>query len=184
MRREKLLLGVIVEGLAMRIFFVLGLTGIALLSSCTDSTSPGLFRDLAIYTLQDTTISAAMVWDIPLDRLVLSSRPFLTASDLTSYRWSTHEYTVTASVDSQLAALKWAHGHTGGIPFVVVVDGERIYLGAFWYAYSSLMPQVPYIDVLFGPYRIWQPSSPLVTEDKRSDPRIYRVLKNAGILIE
>ncbi|MBK7259511.1 MAG: hypothetical protein IPI01_17245 [Ignavibacteriae bacterium] len=168
----------------MRILLILSLASIALLSACTDSTSPGLSQDLAIYTLPDTSISAAMVWDKPLDSLVLSSRPFLTGGDITSYRWSTHEYTVTATVDSQLAALKWVHGHTGGIPFVVVVDGERIYLGAFWYAYSSLMPQVPYIDVLLFPHRIRSAPVGSASEDKRSDPRIYQVLKSAGILIE
>lgn len=166
----------------MRMIIALALTGATLLSSCADSTSPGLIRGFAIYTLEDTTLSAAAVWNEPLESLVLASRPFLTEKDLTSYFWRTHEFTVTASVDSQLAVMKWAHGHTGGIPFVVVADDERVYLGAFWYAYSSLMPQVPYIDVLLEPHRIWQTTSPLMTEDKRSDPRIYRVLKASGIV--
>lgn len=168
----------------MRIFIAFALTGIALLSSCTDSTSPGPARDLAIYTLQDTTLSAAAVWDRPLEGLVLASQPFVTAEDITSYRWSTHEYTVTATIDSQLAALQWPPGPTGGIPFVVVAGHERIYLGAFWYAHSSLMPQVPYIDVLLFPYRIRSAAGGLATDDKRSDPRIYQVLKTTGILIE
>jgi hypothetical protein len=89
---------------------------------------------------------------------------------------------VTAAVDSQLTAMQSVRGHTGGIPFVVVAGDERVYLGAFWYAYSSLMPQVPYIDVLLEPHRIWQTTSPLVTEDKRTDPRIYVVLKASGIV--
>ncbi|CAG0956605.1 hypothetical protein ARNL5_00563 [Anaerolineae bacterium] len=168
----------------MRALLVFCLAGIGLLNACTDSTSPGLFRELAIHTLQDTTLSAFAVWGMPLDSLKLSSKPFFTIDDVTSYRWSTHEFTVSAAVDSQLAALKWVHGHTGGVPFVVVVDGEKIYLGAFWYAYSSLMPQVPYIDVILEPHKIRYSASSQWVDDKRSDPRIYQVLKSAGILIE
>ena len=168
----------------MRNILILSLASIALLSACTDSSSPGLPRDLAIYTLQDTTLSAAAVWDKPLESLVLTSRPFLTAEDITSYTWSTHEFTVTAPIDSQLATLKWVHGSTGGIPFVVVAGDERVYLGAFWYAYSSLIPQVPYIDVLLFPHRIRSAPVGPAGEDKRSDPRIYRVLKSIGVLIE
>lgn len=172
------------DRLAMRTLLIFCLVGIGLLNACSDSTSPGLFRELALHTLRDTTLSALAVWDMPLDSLVLSSKPFLTSKDLTSYRWSTHEFTVTAGVDSQLAILKWGRGHTGGIPFVVVVDGEKIYLGAFWYSYSSLMPQVPYIDVILEPHRIQYETGPQSADDKRSDPRIYQVLKSAGILID
>lgn len=168
----------------MRTLMILGLVAVALFSACSDLTSPGAARGFAIYMLQDTTLSASMVWDKPLESLVLAPKPFLTEEDITSYIWSTHEFTVTAPVDSQLAALKWAHGHTGGIPFVVVAGGERIYIGAFWYAYSSLMPQVPYIDVLLFPHRIWNTPNPAVNVDKRSDGRIYRVLKTAGVLTE
>jgi hypothetical protein len=168
----------------MRTIVIVCLTGVALLCACSDLTSPGASRGFAIYTLQDTTLSASMVWDRPLESLVLTPKPFLTEEDITSYTWNTHEFTLTAPVDSQLAALKWAHGHTGGIPFVVVAGGERVYLGAFWYAYSSLIPQVPYIDVLLYPHRIWNTPNPAVSDDKRNDGRIYRVLKTAGVLIE
>ena len=168
----------------MRALLIVCLAGIGLLHACTDSTSPGLYRELAIHTLQDTSLPASAVWSLPLDSLKLSSKPFLTLKDLTSYRWSTHEFTVTAGVDSQFSALRSTRGHTGGIPFVVVVDGEKVYLGAFWYAYSSLMPQVPYIDVILEPHRIGSAAGAQPAVDKRSDPRIYQVLKSAGVLIE
>ena len=165
----------------MRVLFILALI---LLSACTQSTNPGIGGDFAIYRLQDTILTAAEVWDKPLDHLVLASTPFLTVRDVISYKWSTHGFTVTASVDSQLAAMKLVHGFMGGIPFVVVAGGQKIYLGAFWYAYSSMIPQVPYIDVILDPHTIHNTPSVLVTDDKRTDERIYRALQGAGVLIE
>jgi hypothetical protein len=79
--------------------------------------------------------------------------------------------------------LKRTIGPVGGIPFVVTVGNERIYLGAFWYAYSSLAPQVPYIEVTFNEHRIcrgWIDQA----DDKRNDRRIYDALKRAGVLTE
>ena len=101
-----------------------------------------------------------------------------------SYNWQTHEFSVSATVDSQLVAFRRTLGPTGGIPFVVVVATERIYLGSFWYGYSSMICQVPIIDAIGNPHRINKCESVLVSEDKRIDPRIYRSLKGAGILIE
>jgi len=85
---------------------------------------------------------------------------------------------------SLLSGCDLGEGDSGGIPWVLTVDDERVYLGAFWYAYSSLMPQVPYIDILIEPHRIRRDYSDGTQSDQRADPRIYRVLKNAGVLVE
>ena len=140
---------------------------------------------LAIYRLADSSLTAANVWDLPLNDLRLADAPFLTLQDIRIYNWTTHEFVVTVQVDTQLAILRRTLGPTGGIPWVLTVDDERIYLGAFWYAYSSLMPQVPFIDLSpLGPNRIWRDYSDGTGSDQRADPRIYRVLKNAGVLVE
>ncbi len=145
-----------------------------------DSSSPSF----AIYRLQDSTFAASQIWDLPIDSLLLSDVPFLMQDSLTSYHLQTHEFTATASVDTQLAILGRYIGPTGGIPFVVTVGHDRIYIGAFWYPYSSLSPAVPYIDLSIHNHQIqkaWFPSDSL---DRRSDPRIYSALKSAGILVE
>jgi hypothetical protein len=152
------------------------------LIGCDFGTDIGQHAEFAIYRLSDPSLAASQVWNEMLDSLVLAESPFLSTKDLISYKWQTHEYAVTSSVDSQLALLGRTLGPTGGIPFVVVVGNDRIYLGAFWYPHSSLMPQVPFIDVVLEPHRINK--SVLVPEDKRTDIRIYHSLKAAGVLIE
>ncbi len=140
---------------------------------------------LAIYRLEDSSLTAANVWALPLNDLRLADAPFLMLEDIRVYNWKTHEFAVTAQVDSHLAILRRTLGPTGGIPWVITVDYERIYLGAFWYAHSSLMPQVPWIDLRpLGPNRIERDYSHGTSSDQRADPRIYHVLKNAGVLIE
>ena len=151
---------------------------------CHSATDSGLRAEFAIYRLKDANLTAYQVWSQPLENLVLADTAFIGTKDLRSYRWQTHEFTVTATVDSQLAVLKRSLGPTGGIPFVVVAGTDRIYLGVFWYGYSSLKPQVPFIDAIGNPHRICKCESVLVLEDKRNDARICRALKEAGILIE
>lgn len=140
--------------------------------------------EFAIYLLKGPGYTAAQAWNQPLESLVLADGPFLATGDLKFYNWQTHEFAVSASVDTQLAAFRRTPGPTGGIPFVVVVGTERIYLGAFWYGYSSMISQVPFIDALGNPHRINKCESVLVTEDKRADPRVYRALRAVGVLVE
>ena len=99
--------------------------------------------EFAMYRLKDANLSASQVWDQSLENLVLADNPFIALNDLRSYKWQTHEFSVTATVDSQLALLRRTLGPVGGIPFVVTVGEDRVYLGAFWYPYSSLIAQVP-----------------------------------------
>ena len=138
----------------------------------------------AIYRLKDSTLTAQQVWNLPLDRLALADAPFLAQDSLKSYHWQTHEFTATASVDTQLVILGRHNGSTEGIPFVVTVGHDRIYLGAFWYLYSSLSPSVPYIDVLLRSHQIQKAWTPIDSVDGRNDTRIYSALKNAGVLVE
>ena len=151
--------------------------------ACDSGIDSAKGQEFAIFRLKDTNLTASQVWDQPLESLGLADNPFLSVKDLRFYKWQTHEFSVTAAVDSQLVQLKHA-GSVRGIPFVVTVGNERVYLGAFWYAYSSIMPQVPYIDVIVDPHQICRCPSVLVQEDKRTDNRVYRALKQAGILIE
>jgi hypothetical protein len=163
--------------------FVVSFWLIALIG-CDSGTGSSKSSDFAIYLLKDSKLTAAQVWSEPLESCVLAGSPFIESRDLKSYSWQTHEFSVWAAVDSQLVAFRRTLGPTGGIPFVVVVGTEKIYLGAFWYGYSSMICQVPFIDVIGNPHRINKCESVLVSEDKRIDPRIYQALKAAGILVE
>ena len=70
-----------------------------------------------------------------------------------------------------------------GVPFVVTVGKERIYVGTFWWSYSSMRPlNCAFIEVLGPiPYKI---ELGIDAVDKRNDPRIINSLRKAGILVE
>jgi len=76
------------------------------------------------------------------------------------------------------------------MPFVVCVNRQPIYGGAFWVSYSSESFHGIVIDTLYAqqnqPIRIQlgYPESPelFAGEDRRSDPRILQSLEQAGKL--
>jgi hypothetical protein len=67
------------------------------------------------------------------------------------------------------------------------VDKERIYVGTFWWGYSSSMPWCPFMELTY-PKGVLSRSIQLPNlhegGDPRSDMRIYWALKNAGVLTE
>jgi hypothetical protein len=153
-------------------------------TACDSGLDSSHDSSFAIYLLKDPNVTASQVWNSPLADLVLAETPLLTHKEITIYRWQTHEFAVTKSVEDQLASLRSKLGPVGGIPFVVMTGSDRIYLGAFWYSYSSLAPQVPYIDVMMDPHKIcasWVGPGHL---DMRSDGRIRSALRAAGVLID
>jgi hypothetical protein len=152
--------------------------------ACDSGLDSSHASSFAIYLLKDPNIVASQVWNSPLSDLVLAETPLLTQRDITIYRWQTHEFAVTKSVENQLAALRSKLGPVGGIPFVVTTGNDRIYLGAIWYSYSSLAPHVPYIDVIMEPHKICAPWAAPGQLDLRSDSRIRSALRAAGVLVE
>ena len=127
---------------------------------------------------------ASAIWDVPLDSLVPAEVPFLPQDSVTSYTWQTHVFTEAPTINTALRYMGTHPGPLGGVPFVVVVGHERIYLGAFWSAHSSWAPQVPFIELWLDAHQIQKSMNQTDTVDKRSDPRICAALKSAGVLIE
>lgn len=155
------------------------------LFSCNHSTSDdksagGIF---AIYLLQDSTITAGDAFSQSINSLKLSTSAFLTINDLKSYTQSTHAFELTDQAQTMFDHFQFAHGKTSGVPFVVTVGNDRIYLGTFWWIYSSSMPPPCAVIEVIGPppYRIQLANGAI---DKRSDSRIYNSLKKSCVLIE
>ena len=152
--------------------------------ACVDlSTDQPPTESWAIYRLRDDSITAYDASRQPLGTLVLADEPFMTVADISAYHWSSHTFVPSPRIENQLTTLRDSHGSLSGIPFVVKVGDDRIYLGAFWYAYSSLAPTFPHIDLISNPHQIqrsWQP----VGIDLRNDMRIHDALNRAGVLIE
>jgi hypothetical protein len=119
--------------------------------------------------------------EMPLERLVLDSTPILSDEDIRLYQWSGH---VLNLYDEQAFLDRLPSVPTHGLPFVVMVNGERIYLGAFWTSFSSLSTELPVIDVFLPPLAI-KPGYPwdqVQDPDPRNDPRIRSVFKVLGKL--
>jgi len=77
-------------------------------------------------------------------------------------------------------------GTAPSMPFVVEADGERIYLGVFQSINSAYAPRVARVgfeDIRDDGFPIYPPPSTSAFTDLRNDPRIVKVLTEAGKLI-
>jgi len=123
-----------------------------------------------------------------LEEIELSSEPIITQEDILKYNWVNHDIRIKPN------SLAWKEMNelkvsTAGKPFVVVCNGERIYLGGFWNLISSLnSPNCPLIIGLY-PGNINMKDSFKIQykpvngkNDTRRDERIYSTLKELSVL--
>ena len=139
--------------------------------------------EFAIYCLKDTLITTAQALEFNLDSLELAAEPFLAMRDIKRYHWSTHVLDVQPRIDSILDKMSAMRYKSGGVPFVVEVGRQRIYLGTFWWYYSSAMPSVAYI-LMPTSHPSLSYNSFCRQPDRRSDKRIHDALAKAEKLIE
>lgn len=113
----------------------------------------------------------------------LSSMPIISETDIISYDFSKHAMRLKPEAIKRLP-----RPSASGIPFVVVTNGERIYLGAFYSSFSSITCAVPVIVVDQGTTKPDQGEDVLVIErayppykgvgvDRRGDRRIRDALR-------
>ena len=136
----------------------------------------------AIYLVVDP-IDVGHPEDVTLEQLRLGSVPVLTEEDIVEYDWNEHFLKLTPEAWKRVPSPR----SVWGLPFVVVADGHRCYLGAFWGVGSSYIPKVPVI----GGFRPgWRENKIQIShrdpvageQDPRSDPRIRKVLKELKIV--
>ena len=113
-------------------------------------------------------------------RIRLSESPVISASDIISYEFTNHSMRLRPE-----ALARIPRPPVEGTPFVVVANGERIYLGAFTTISSSMSFAVPCIDVDARTFVTNQPADTLVIypggapgagPDPRGDRRIRTAL--------
>jgi hypothetical protein len=133
-----------------------------------------------------------------INELSLEKKPILSCKDIIKYYWNEQTFITKKDLLSKRLTNKIS---TSGVPFVVVVNGERIYIGKFWTLISSLNGYNPNILVegiigeelnkykldnneqLYGLW--WNKNDKDVNKDmlkKIFDPRIYNALNSIGIL--
>lgn len=136
----------------------------------------------AIYLLKDRTIDAAAAGKLALGSLVLADQPLLDLFGIRYYRRGDHF--VAFDLSPQLAAIKSQIGTVPlqGAPFVVVADGNRVYLGAFWTELSSFSPAAPFVRVEGMTTQGMTIELPAGAKDPRADARIVDALTGAAKL--
>jgi len=166
---------------------------ILLIGYCTKDKNPlkpGLYDGFAIYTLSDSTITATDAAQKLIDSLILADEPIITDEDLEYYKWSEHAFSLKSKANEKIRDIAKSRQTVFGIPFIVMAKKERIYLGAFWYAFSSIAPAFPTVDITNYVLKDYD-SNVLIIEkswiedqpDKRGDSRIYQALQEAGVII-
>ncbi|WP_077368944.1 hypothetical protein [Anaerosalibacter sp. Marseille-P3206] len=121
-----------------------------------------------------------------LDTLLLEDEAIFTDKDLVSYDWTEHKLLIKSN--KYIDELRKNHLSLSHKPFIVVVNGERIYMGVSWsFASSAIAPSVPTIDWSELFYKQNKNSHNTYTiqiinndthGDYRNDKRVYDVLKN------
>lgn len=161
----------------MRLSIIL-LAILLLAFGCSKSESDNAKHDFSIYLVKDLSAKEAMskkIEDLPLE-----TEPILTDKEIETYNWKDHTFTIKDgfSLEQKLAG----EVPLDGKPFVVVVDGEKIYLGCFWTLISSLyFPGIPTIN------SVWSEKVDKNTytigygfgqNDPREDERVFEALKS------
>ncbi|MBP8303903.1 MAG: hypothetical protein KBE04_07240 [Phycisphaerae bacterium] len=135
--------------------------------------------------------------DYPLEGLILDEQPLLTEADLTAYDRQQNLMRLKAGVFG-----RFPKPSVWGVPFVVVADGQRLFLGAFWTGLSSYSANVPTLSLdrwgqglpaddpdYLPPDAVRLENRQVLREgdlprDPRQDERLYRALQAAGKLVD
>jgi hypothetical protein len=98
-----------------------------------------IFDGFNIFLLKDENMTADEASEQELSKLVLKSQPWVSSNDIEYYDYSTH----IIYLNNELKISDNVYGK----PFVVIVNGEKQYLGAIWTLLSSSMFFGPVINV-------------------------------------
>ncbi|MBI5532960.1 MAG: hypothetical protein HY898_09610 [Deltaproteobacteria bacterium] len=134
---------------------------------------------VSIRLLENKSINAIDAAKQPLDSLALDSVALLELTSMDYYEWPQHRVAFWPGAGKVLEPYKSQVG-LQGLPFVVVADGKRKYVGAFWTSLSSMVfygPQVVMENVSEDGMTIEAPMSGV---DPRSDPSIEKALVDTG----
>jgi hypothetical protein len=169
----------------------LGLLAPLIFSGCnsgneTAATTPAA-EGFAIYLTKGDVPVAQME---ALSHVEIADQAVISVKDIISYTKSTHEIELTAEAFQRVGALQVP---TSGKSFVVCVNKNPIYWGAFWTPISSqafsgvtiMVPPFPYGELPANTIQIG-PGYPSASfyqgEDPRSNPAIMESLQAAGKL--
>ncbi len=169
----------------MKKSLVLALMAFLLLISLTTGGCSSQTGFSIYLTKEDTPVSAMPA--LNLSQIELADEPIISIDDIISYTKETHEIELTADAYERVSKLEVP---VSGRAFVVCVDRNPIYWGAFWVGWSSL--SFDGITIMLPPF---SPDGHLIQlglgyplpdyyqgKDPRSNPEIFQSLEQAGKL--
>lgn len=125
-----------------------------------------------IYLLADEKMNADAALKLKLDDIPLQKKPLLAMDDFVCYSWDDHSFELTRA-----AAARLPKPGVFGVPYVVVLNGQRSYLGAFWTSISSagfrnpvIMPK-PWLAVGGTTFEIRRAYPGVTADAPKNDPR-------------
>lgn len=154
---------------------------------------------LRLWRLADSSLTAADLAQADLGTLALASERLLDLMDLDFVQlestrcalggtctWMGLNTSLFVSGPVVLSKVKGSATSIDlrGVPYVLEADGERIYLGAFFTSISSIGfpgPEVMVEEIANDGFPVYPARSP--SPDPRNDPRIVKVLTEAGKMI-
>lgn len=123
----------------------LGFFSLIFILSCSESDSG--MEQVSFYGLEEYKSNAVAASEHNLNTLTLSEKPLFTSNEMEYYIWNEHTFSLDTNILKNFHDYVDSNISVTGIPFVVTVNDERIYLGAFWFGYSSIAPPVPYTEM-------------------------------------
>ena len=150
-----------------------------LLSSCKNSTSPNFENEeFGIYLLKDTLLITSDAKKKSLDYHQLQEKAIIDLDDIVEYDWDEQIILLTADANERFNGVEGKIKSTMGLPYILVAEKQKIYLGNIYPMYSSYYHEdIPSISVApFTELRIAKAPMNNI-EDKRKDERIFNVLR-------
>ncbi len=147
--------------------------------------SPKPVFGIYLTQLPATTIQELERNPIALDNVPLEATPLICEKDLVQYEFKSHIMKLTTDASERISKIK-VGSVSVGIPFVVVANGNKLYMGMFWSIYSSIPTRYPHIlpipkemaEKSYGCSTCVGISPPSTDERVRS----YMALKSLGLL--
>jgi hypothetical protein len=115
-------------------------------SYCSNLSSPEEIDRFALYLLKNGSLTTKDVEEAKLYKLKLKDKPVISFNDLVGYQIENHKVYLNEKLSYYLDTDSLEiFSQSFGNPFVLIADGERIYLGSFVTGLSSWVPNTPKI---------------------------------------
>jgi len=164
-----------------RIILLTSLLLLLVISCEINEDSAGNF---SIYMLKDDGLSYLDIKDVDIDDLELKDDPWISSDDIKFYDFSTHNIYLNKSksrfFDELADSSQFYMFNFSSKPFVVNAGNQRIYIGSFFSAVSSMsigkMPTISDGMIFYYPDDIIPIEFGSEQDDPRRDPRIRNAL--------